>query len=1142
MKKMLGLFILASVLSACSDPALKWIDTISIQTYSHDGFAGSKEIISFSFGIEGEIDLPIGGEHDISGKIPIAIILPEGTDVRALAPAIQFIGKSLSPSSGVLQDFSSPVNYKVTADDGSTADYLVTVYVKGPSSNEIVYFVLDVSRSNPSGKGTVVGIIDQEKGTITVTVPAGTALTSLTAQVTHIGHLTMDSLNRTHVEETFDFTGDFSKEITWTVIAQDNSTKVYTVTVVKEKSNDKEIRSFSFGIPGETEIIGQEPLPDGKYPIVVLIPSVEDVKDKVPHIIYTGAAISPDLGTKVDFSSPNIPKTYTVTAEDGSTREYTVNIVQKASVQDNEKLITGFYFKDPLVQGVIDQVNYTIALTVPGGTDLSALRPEIYYKGASVSPISGQPRDFTGADTTPVKYTVRNQSGESQAYEVYVFITPAPVVDVSGAGSGAKVGVGINTDSGTDTDSGNYPVIVEFPTHIEDNSTNINNPVINITYPAASTVDNETLNQILNQLILLENKDTVYNHITNETINNYITNSNTTNNTNYTEISTDVNVDVTVINPPPDNPQAPDPDPPPLSNAASIDGFYFTSPAAVGEIDQDKGTISVTVPYGTDLRNLTAGICYTGKEIAGIPGTNPLKHTASFTGPVTYQVNAADGTTKNYMVTVTAAKNSAKEITAVSLFSGDDRKDTSVIISAMPNAAGKYPIDITVSEIGSFTPQITFTGKTITGENFSSPSGSSPAKTDSAVDFSSKNPAEYTVTAEDGTTKTYILTVHAESNDSEPEITGFYFTNPLAAGMVNQNTNTISVTVPSGANLRVLAPTLYFNGISVNPASDVTNDFSAPVVYTVTGTTGKTRRYTVTVNSMASNVKDITSFTFPGVADSQTVIGAVPDSDGTYPIAVWVPAGMSLDSIAPTIGYTEGSAISPASGTPQNFNDPKTYTISAEDGTTKTYKVTVNPRSDEAIITSFIFNEVPLTGGAIRVVASIDQENRTITATVPAAADISSLVPTLTYIGKSIIEPSGSERTSNPFTGAAKDFSTTQTYTVKNQIGLPQSYTVQVTKQKLGAVTFTGEAEKTVIDTYTFDQQTGVVTVTVDDTVISAGWYLDGHKQALGDDTKSFTLNTGDGSLTPGRHEIMVSGKHSDGLYYTGKVYFEVAQ
>jgi hypothetical protein len=53
-------------------------------------------------------------------------------------------------------------------------------------------------------------------------------------------------------------------------------------------------------------------------------------------------------------------------------------------------------------------------------------------------------------------------------------------------------------------------------------------------------------------------------------------------------------------------------------------------------------------------------------------------------------------------------------------------------------------------------------------------------------------------------------------------------------------------------------------------------------------------------------------------------------------------------------------------------------------------------------------------------------------------------------------------------------------------------------------------------------------------------WYVDGLKQPVPNTQNIFALNVGDGTFTPGRHEIMVSGKKG-GLHYTGKVYFTVS-
>jgi hypothetical protein len=332
--------------------------------------------------------------------------------------------------------------------------------------------------------------------------------------------------------------------------------------------------------------------------------------------------------------------------------------------------------------------------------------------------------------------------------------------------------------------------------------------------------------------------------------------------------------------------------------------------------------------------------------------------------------------------------------------------------------------------------------------------------------------------------------------------------------------------------------------MSLAPGSGRANNFSKPAAYTVTGVNGRTRTYTVIVNPVPSSTKDITGFKFSGVPNTETIIGAAPDGDGTYPISVHVPGGLPLNSLAPTITHT-GVSISPAGGTALDFSGPRTYTVTAEDGSKKIYKVTVYPAAGDAkLITSFIFDEVPLSaGGTVRVVASIDQSDHTITAMVPYTADISALTPVVTYIGRSITPYSGTASTGNPFTDVPRNFENLWGYTVNNQAGDSQLYTVIVTKQTGVTVTFQGESEIDVIDTKSFDPAAGIITVTVKTGNVDPpyGWYVNGVKQLVPDDTAAFKLNVGNGAFIPGpEHEIMVSGK-KDGMIYTGHVKFTVS-
>ncbi len=94
---------------------------------------------------------------------------------------------------------------------------------------------------------------------------------------------------------------------------------------------------------------------------------------------------------------------------------------------------------------------------------------------------------------------------------------------------------------------------------------------------------------------------------------------------------------------------------PQFSSAKIISSFNFlgSNPSIVGVVDESNHTISLTVPYGTDVTSLVPTITISDKA-----SISPSNITAqNFTSPVTYTVTAEDNSTQNYIVTVTVAPN-----------------------------------------------------------------------------------------------------------------------------------------------------------------------------------------------------------------------------------------------------------------------------------------------------------------------------------------------------------------------------------------------------------------------------------------------------------------------------------------------------
>ncbi len=179
----------------------------------------------------------------------------------------------------------------------------------------------------------------------------------------------------------------------------------------------------------------------------------------------------------------------------------------------------------------------------------------------------------------------------------------------------------------------------------------------------------------------------------------------------------------------------------PLSSEKLIDSFNFKNPMAVGNIDQLRHTITITVPPITDITKLTPII-----EVSNNSTLLPQSGvTQDFTNPIAYLVTAQDGSTQNYMVTVNVA----------SILKSIEKSITSFKLSGI---------------------------------------------------------------------------------------------NPEVDGIIDDSNYTVYAVVPDGTDLTKLAPTIgVSDGATISPASGNIQDFTNPVIYTVTDSYGDKQNYTITV-------------------------------------------------------------------------------------------------------------------------------------------------------------------------------------------------------------------------------------------------------------------------------------------------------
>jgi outer membrane protein assembly factor BamB len=160
---------------------------------------------------------------------------------------------------------------------------------------------------------------------------------------------------------------------------------------------------------------------------------------------------------------------------------------------------------------------------------------------------------------------------------------------------------------------------------------------------------------------------------------------------------------------------------------------------------------------------------------------------------------------------------------------------------------------------------------------------------------------------------------------------------PWVSGVINNDT--ITIKVQPGVSLVGIVPVLQYYGKSISPAEGTALDFTSPVTYTITAEDGSTRRQIVIV-SYKSTTKAITDFRFRPTENPALTSVLTGELVNDSSIVVRVPASTNVSNLKPVITHN-GVNITPGSGQANNFSDLVYYTVTAEDGSKKTYNVMV---------------------------------------------------------------------------------------------------------------------------------------------------------------------------------------------------------
>lgn len=276
------------------------------------------------------------------------------------------------------------------------------------------------------------------------------------------------------------------------------------------------------------------------------------------------------------------------------------------------------------------------------------------------------------------------------------------------------------------------------------------------------------------------------------------------------------------------------------------------------------------------------------------------------------------------------------------------------------------------------------------------------------------NPVNYTVTAEDQSTKNYTVTV-TELNDllGENDIVSFDLETLTHPVTINTSTHTILGEVNEYTSLAALAPSITVSpGASLTPETGAEQDFTSTVVYTVTAQNSQTQEWEVTLTRQPSSNAFLSSISVNDeeLADfEQEVLDynfILPFGTTDLPVVDAINANDQADVSITQVTSLPGTATIEV--TAENTVNTNTYTVYFE----------VGPNTEAEILT-FSLDEI--VGEA-----NINSTESEISANLAIGTDITSLAPVISISENASV---------NPESGTTRDFSLPMTYIVTAEDG-----------------------------------------------------------------------------------------------------------
>ena len=491
-------------------------------------------------------------------------------------------------------------------------------------------------------------------------------------------------------------------------------------------------------------------------------------------------------------------------------------------------------------------------------------------------------------------------------------------------------------------------------------------------------------------------------------------------------------------------------DPAKASTACDLSNVTLNIPGATSERSGTKYTIKV--PANTDEAALAKAVLkletseYAAVKKTGETDNWPAAGKAcgmKLDTPVTFTVTAEDGkTTQDYTLTITKAKNSEKDITAVKLLNADKSVIAEGKLSGttwtitLPSDTDKALIN----KIGTSTDvfmQINYTGVSLAqAEGYDDASAAESMKWSSGnimCGISPNSHQTFTVTAEDGSTKTYTVEIK--------------YTAPNAPTLSNGSATRTSKTGAAVKFTTNEAGTYYYKVVTHGAAAPTADE----IMKSTTHGTASAGETTITLSNLTEDARDI-YIVVVGAAGGESATlkveipaygsGSETPDTGKFTISVNAPKGGKI-----TTNRTKADkgdeiivTVTPDSGY-QMADGSLTYSLAVAGG--ETVKITGNrftmPAGNVTITCKWETATIAssgITGFSINGVAgAVNNSTNTITITMPRGTDVTKLAPVIATNGVKSLTPGN---------GVTVDFTNAVTYTAAMEDGSSKTYTVTV--------------------------------------------------------------------------------------------------